>query len=288
MTFLFRQGRRCLGIVLALTALAACGQRHEAPAMAAPAPSEAVLADARTAAPAASEAPARRYIALKYALTVENDADTLEQSWKGVFARCRELQCDILEGSFARSRDGGSPQGVLRVRIAPDKLDELLHAAEQSGSVVASTMTSEDKTAEVIDVEARIRNMTELRDRLRAMLQNRAGPLKDVLEVERQLADTQSQIDSLAGVRKALAAETEKTEVTLRFVARGRFIDAGKVSPLREAWDNMAEVFLGSVGSLIIFVAAVVPWLVIVVPVVWLLARALRRRRERRAARKAE
>ncbi|MGC3961813.1 MAG: DUF4349 domain-containing protein [Rhodocyclaceae bacterium] len=288
MTFLFRCGHRSLCLALVLSALTACGQRHEAPAMPAPVVAEAALAGTRTASDARSETPARRYIALKYALTVENDPDALEQSWKSVSARCRELQCDILEGSFTRGRDGASPQGLLRVRIAPDKLDEFLRATEQSGAVVASTMTSEDKTAEVVDVEARMRNMTELRDRLRAMLQNRAGPLKDVLEVERQLAETQSQIDSLAGVRKALAAETDKTEVSLQFVARGRFIDAGKVSPLREAWNNVAEVFLSSVGSLIIFVAAVVPWLVIVVPVVWLLARVLRRRRERRAARKAE
>ncbi|MFT4171604.1 MAG: DUF4349 domain-containing protein [Rhodocyclaceae bacterium] len=276
---------RWLTAALVLLALAGCGQGVEPSATSEPAGAVASLAGtARAKVAPAEEGAIQRHLALKYVLTVEGDADTLEQGWKAVSARCQALQCDILEGNFAHGRDRSAPQGYLHVRIAPERLDDFLRATESSGALIASSMTREDKTAEVIDVDARMRNMTELRDRLRSMLQSRGGALKDVLEVERELAQVQSQIDSLTGLRKALAAETSKIEVTIRFVARGSFVDASKTSPLRKAWSNMLGVFLASVGSLILFLAAVAPWSIIVMPLLWWMRRALRRRRERKAA----
>ncbi|MFJ1258115.1 DUF4349 domain-containing protein [Cupriavidus sp. CuC1] len=223
----------------------------------------------------------RRYLALKYALTVENAADALETGWKSVVQRCQALGCELLEAAFTRSRDGALPHGELRARIAPKALPDLLKAAEQGGTVVSNAVSSEDKTDQVIDAEARIKNTTELRDRLRAMLQNARGALRDVIELERELARVQGELDTINGLRKMLAAQTDRNEVRIDFVARETFVSRRKVSPLRDAVSDIAELFLGSLAMLIRVAAGALPWLLVGVPLLWF-ALAWRRRRAAR------
>ncbi|AJG18069.1 DUF4349 domain-containing protein [Cupriavidus basilensis] len=277
-------GRRALAALLlaaSMLALSACGRPGGAPEGR---PMAAAAADGMTTGELArggqgeQQEAQRRYLALKYALTVENAADFLESGWKSVVQRCQALGCELLEAGFTRSRDGALPRGELRARIAPKALPDLLKAAEQGGTVVSNAVSSEDKTDQVIDAEARIKNTTELRDRLRAMLQNARGPLRDVIELERELARVQGELDAINGVRKMLAAQTDRNEVRIDFVARETFVSQRKVSPLRAAVNDIAELFLGSLAMLIRVAAGALPWLLVGVPLLWL-ALAWRRRR---------
>ncbi len=278
-----RRGLAALLLAAMLLALAACGRPGGAPhrrtLAAAPAAGMAAAEMARGQGGQGEQQEAeRRYLALKYALTVENTADALEAGWKSVVQRCQALGCELLEAGFTRSRDGASPRGELRARIAPKSLPDLLKAAEQGGTVVSNAVSSEDKTDQVIDAEARIKNTTELRDRLRAMLQNARGPLRDVIELERELARVQGELDTIHGLRKMLAAQTDRNEVRIDFVARESFVSQRKVSPLRDAFNDIAELFLGSLAMLIRVAAGALPWLLVGVPLLWL-ALAWRRRR---------
>ena len=65
--------------------------------------------------------------------------------------------------------------------------------------------TAEDKTDAVIDADVHIKNLTELRDKLRIILIDKSAEFKDVIGVKRELAYKQSQLDSMNGERKALA-----------------------------------------------------------------------------------
>src|SRR5690606_16707694 len=92
----------------------------------------------------------------------------------------------------------------------PADVDRLLGGLAGVAQVVQHDTTSEDKTAEVVDVEAHIRNRTEFRDSLRAMLANKSvkREMSDLLEIQRTLADTQADLDSSATRRKILAQQT--------------------------------------------------------------------------------
>ena len=52
------------------------------------------------------------------------------------------------------------------------------------------------------DADARIQNLTRLRDRLRNMLRDKRADIKDIIETELELANTKSQLDSLHSMRE--------------------------------------------------------------------------------------
>ena len=233
------------------------------------------------------EAPLQRFLAVRQELVVEVPAEELAAAWEKMRDLCGTLQCELLSASLLRETPRQPGSAMLEVRVAPAEVDKLLGGLAGLASVVSHTTTSEDKTAEVIDVEARIKNRTEFRDSLRAMLGDTVTKrtMADLLAIQRTLSDTQAELDAIATQRKVLAQQTSKQHIQIQFTPKRVLVAGGGdgYSPMKEALRNAGAVLAESVGALITFVAAVLPWLVIVVlPLAWL-ARVLWRRRSRRA-----
>ncbi|HSD36558.1 MAG TPA: DUF4349 domain-containing protein [Rhodocyclaceae bacterium] len=271
--------------------LSACSGRQEASARASAAeaaPASAAAVAARGAGDGASSekianAPAQRFIALSHQLTVETESTTLQQIFEDAIRRCEAAGCEVLNSGLSRGDAYNVPSAVLSARIPPQAVDGFLGGLEKEGTarVIQHQRQAEDKTGEVVDAEARIANLTELRDRLRKMLASRPGSLSEVLEVERELAETQSKLDSMRGLRKALANQTEKVAMNIQFQARRSMSEQSFFAPAAFAWHKAGRVLMGSLGSLITFIAAALPWLLVGVPVVWGLRGLWRRRKTR-------
>ncbi|MFT3736937.1 MAG: DUF4349 domain-containing protein [Rhodocyclaceae bacterium] len=273
-----RSSRNRLTISLALAllvTLTACSRKEGVPA-ASPASvlgegfmgsQEAGAADMAKAKQAA--APSRRYIALSHQLVVDSSATNLQKVYDAATQRCLQAGCEILNASLQRETSYAPPNATLSVRMPPQAVDAFLAGFNGDAEVVQHSRNAEDKTDAVIDTEARLNNLTQLRDRLRSMLASRSGSIKDVIEIERQLADTQSQLDSYSGLRKALANETEKVALHIQFRTRPGVAERSFFGPVISAWHEAGHVIMTSLGGLITFCAALLPWLLIIVPAGW-------------------
>jgi uncharacterized protein YqgV (UPF0045/DUF77 family) len=225
----------------------------------------------------------KRYIAMRIHLVVETSETDLEKVWESVNEFCRNIHCDIVESTINKKTPYSLPSGNLVLRVLPEHLKSLLEQINKVGNVVTQNTESEDKTSTVIDVEAKIKNLTELRNRLRAMLTTRTGSLKDVVEVERELSRAQSELDSLIANRKALANETEKVAVSIDFRPKPSIAETGALAPIVSAWHGMGRVFASSIGAVITFIVAVIPWLVLIIPGIWFLPKLFRKLFKRRS-----
>ncbi len=96
-----------------------------------------------------------------------------------------------------------------------------------------------------------------------------------MIEIEKQLANTQASLDSINGVRKALAKETDLVAVYIDFQTAQSTSEQGFFGPVVAAWSQA-----GSADGLVSFIAVVLPWLVILIPGIWLLRAAWRRWRK--------
>ncbi|MBK7900338.1 MAG: DUF4349 domain-containing protein [Azonexus sp.] len=281
------------GLLLAAALVVGCSRKDDlaagrapvaaaAPAaLMAPSPAQARKSDA--AAPEPGEA--RRLIAYRHFLTLELPRDAVAPALQASQARCVQMGpavCQVESSSLVAPTNGAPPQGALQLRIAPDQYGAFREAAQQGADLIGDRTEAEDKTDTVIDVEARLRNKTALRDRLRQLVQAPGAKVADLVEIEQQLANVQAELDSLAGQRKFLALETDKVFVAIDFQARPELGSPGFFSPIARAFGNMGAVFSESVAALITFFAAVLPWAVVAVFPLWGLRRAWRRWRASR------
>lgn len=228
----------------------------------------------------------QRYIAVRHALTVVVPVEQLASAWSAVSEQCGKLDCVVLSSSLQRELPTQEPGAELEMRVAPKDLSALLGSVNGAGDVASHATTSEDKTAQVVDVEAHIKNRTEFRDSLRGLLQSvdNKRPLADVLEIQRTLSQTQAELDSATTQLKLLQEETFRQFVSVSFNPKRSLASGGVANPVWRALSEAGEVMSSSLASVITFLARVLPWLIVGVPVLWLLRWGRRRWAIRRAS----
>ena len=223
----------------------------------------------------------QRYIAERHKLGIITAESDLQKSWESTVAYCGTIQCEVVSSSITTRAGSSPPSGIISLRVAPDDLKKLLGSVEKLGKILEHTTEREDKTTVVVDTEAKIKNLTTFRDNLRAMLAKPTATVKDLVEIQKQLTDTQSELDSETAQRKILANETEKIAVEIYFR-----VEPGKTGGFAQVWNAVRESgsILGeSTASLITTIVAVIPWLVLIVPLIWLLRKAWRELKLRRS-----
>jgi len=257
-------------------------QRKSARLEAAAPPSAATAADQAQGAPLQ-----QRFLAVRQELNVEVPPEQLADAWGKVRDLCGTLQCELLSSSLLRETPQQPGNAMLEMRVAPADVDRLLGGLAGVAKVVSQNTISEDKTAEVIDVEARIKNRIEFRDSLRLMLRDTVTKrtMADLLAIQRTLSDTQAELDAIATQRKVLEQQTSKQHIQVQFTPARTLVQGGRsYNPMMRALREAGSVLAESVGALITFLAAVLPWLLLVgLPLAWLVRLLWRRRRVKAA-----
>jgi hypothetical protein len=220
--------------------------------------------------PAASNAEPRKYIALRHHLQIETPAEQMQAAFDAAVAHCEALNCQMLNANYNKETPYSPPSASLSVRVPPRNVQIFLDGLAKNGEVMQHGRDSEDKTNQVVDADARIKNLTELRDRLRVMLTDKSAKFKDLIEVETQLANTQSELDSITSMRKALSLETDLVAVNIDFTAAQGITEQGFFAPVARAFKNAGSVMMESFGSVITFVVSAIPWLLIGIPLLLL------------------
>lgn len=93
-----------------------------------------------------------------------------------------------------------STSGTLELHATPEWIKPFLDGLPESlkpfeATVDASNTSSEDLTVQIVDTSARLNSSKMLRERLNALLKDRPGKLSDLLDIERELARVQAEID---------------------------------------------------------------------------------------------
>lgn len=135
-----------------------------------------------------------------------------------------------------------------------------------------------------MDGEARLRAQTALRDRLQKLLAERPGKLAELLEVERELARVQGEIDSAQSTLAVMKTRVATSALTLRYESGAVTRPAGAWAPLAQAFVDVAGILARSLAALVLFIAWVTPWVLVLGLLVWVLRKRLPRLRRKAVA----
>lgn len=210
----------------------------------------------------------KRFIALRHTLVVETPASQMQAAFDATVAHCQQLKCQVLSANYNRETIYSPPYASLSVRIPPRSIEIFLAGLAKNSEVLQHRRDSEDKTDAVIDADARIKNLTELHDKLRTMLNDKSAKFKDIIDVEKELANTQAQLDSINGLRKALAQETELVAVNIDFTASQGISEQSFFAPVIRAMDDAGRVMMESLANVITFIISALPWLFFGIPLI--------------------
>lgn len=165
----------------------------------------------------------------------------------------------------SRSEDAGSERGLARtsvvLRVPVAKLDGVLRELKTLGKVQTAETTSEDVTAQRVDLDARIKALQTSVDRLLAIMRDAKDP-DALIKAEDALSERQAELDSLRAQREQLGDRIDYSTVNVTFVAEQIGGPAPKqyegfIGQIERGWDALVSV----VGNMVLLFGLLLPWL---------------------------
>jgi uncharacterized protein YfiM (DUF2279 family) len=221
---------------------------------------------------------AKRHIEIRHDITLEVAASDIERLWLAQRDACKPPTCQLVSADYSEPEEDADSADVSML-IAANQADALIDGLRKLGRITRHDISQVDRTLQVVDLAARLANQRALRDRLRALAAQRADKLRDVLDLERELARVQGEIDSLDGQLRQVENVTRNVTLTLHFTKPASAMHESAWVPLQDAGTKVSMTFTRSVANLLLFAANVLPWLLAALPLVWLIGRRWRRRR---------
>jgi len=142
--------------------------------------------------------------------------------------------------------------------------------------------SAEDLTVNIVDSEARLRSLKTMRDRLEQLLRDRPGKLSDLLEIEREFARVQAEIDSSESILAQMKLRVAMSVMTLSYTASYPPGSESVWRPVGDAFGGFEASFAGAFAAIISFIAEILPVVIIGGLVIWGVVTLLRWRGRRK------
>jgi len=115
----------------------------------------------------------------------------------------------------------------ITIRVPRNRFEPTLAAVDKIGDVLHRDIQAQDVTDEFVDTEIRIKNARAMQVRLKALLEK--APVKEALEIEKEMRRVTDEIELLEGKLKLLKDKIAYSTITVTFEARGSTIQATRI-----------------------------------------------------------
>ncbi len=172
--------------------------------------------------------------------------------------------------------DSKTPQVVLTLRVPAKHFDHAIEEFEGLGVRTEKTISGEDVTAQIADMDARLKNLKAQELTYRQIL-GQAKKVGEVLEVQQYLTDIRGQIESLEAQLKSTRNLASLSTITLTLQQRPSENESPKDKGWADdAWSSAANGLrsaMQALGKALITTFVYAPiWLPVAV-LLWLLSR---------------
>ncbi len=171
----------------------------------------------------------------------------------------------------------------LTTRVPSEKLEDTILALTALGVKKSENFNTTDITAQYEDTENRLDNLRSRRDSLRAMMERDTSNLADILAVDRELANVQSEIEMLERTQSSRTTDVAYSTLTLSLNPETQIGDVSNPHwNVTKSWRTAINDFImssqGLTDKLIKVVVYIPIWLPILLILWWADRKFLKRR----------
>jgi hypothetical protein len=220
---------------------------------------------------AVGQAQRRDTLAYEHSIDIEMDSELLPTRLREIESACvagKPVECTVLDvGLHSRNNVYG---GTIKMRIAPQGVDSIIEAASQGAKLISRSTRAEDLAQPIADTQQQLSLMTTHRDRLAEIMKSKDLKIEQLITVSKELATVQTQIDALSTQQAQLRRRVDTDLLTINLSPPDGAYQSQQ-TPIRDALRVFGSNFREAVSMVITFIAFVLPWLVILLPGLFLL-----------------
>lgn len=174
------------------------------------------------------------------------------------------------------SSDPKNPTAYFMIRVSSKQWVQANEALKGMGILVSESATGSDVTAEVYDLEARVKTLKAEEDSLRTLL-SRASRIGDILQIKDRLANVRMEIESMAGQAKNLRNMAALSTISVNLTQEPKIDDETNPDPwMGDAWTSAVNAFQSAFKTVVGFCAYVIvfaPFWLPVLVISWIMVR---------------
>ena len=221
------------------------------------------------------------------AAQVAHDNEAVDRAVSDAAIEVRGL---AVGAGFVSASSGGGTTISITLRVPVDGYESVMDRFTGIGTVTGVTENTQDVTAQMIDINSRVKSATDVIASLRTLL-SKATKIGDILTIEDQLNSREADLESMKSQLAGLSDQTSLSTITV--VVKGVITDIKPVvAPQKPAPPVARSGFLGGLANgwdaartfghgVLTVVGTLIPFLPVVLVVV--IALLIWRRRIRRA-----
>ena len=205
-----------------------------------------------------NEAVARQRSMLAYQANLTVEVENFTEAKREVRKITSEASGYLEESNLGFRRDQKAT-ATYQLRVPPEKLEATLDQLRALGRVTSDRLTSEEMTDQLLDLAARLTNARATEKRLLMVLEKRTSKVREVLEVEREIARTRQEIERLDARRQAALLRVAMASVSVTLTEENneqiQGITPGSARRLLKALGEGFRSFSGMILALALFFA---------------------------------
>jgi hypothetical protein len=165
-------------------------------------------------------------------------------------------------GASEQYRDGDNVVATITYRIPAARWEEALDALRKLGGEVGENTDSADVTGQIVDLDARIRNLRASETALVGYIA-KATKVSEILDVESRLSEVRGQIEQLTAQKANLDDQVAYATLAVTFA-----VDVAPIDAVTATWDPGGEA--GRAGASLVGVLQALATAGIWFAIVWL------------------
>jgi hypothetical protein len=225
-----------------------------------------------------------------HSLIVSMASEHIKARFERARDRCQNdpaLQCKVTSASFRLVGEPDAPLPIANLSVAlphdavtpfEEGLLALLPGENKDDVVVkARNTTAMNVTNQVKDIESRLSQLTNYRDRMMGLSKRSGAKTDDLIKIEGEISRTQSEIEAIEGQRRDLAERIAKENLSIAFEAQSTVGDA--LQPVSEVWQDSLRLLGASAAAVLALIVGVLPWIPVALLLFFLVRWLWRRKR---------
>lgn len=220
-------------------------------------------------------------LAYAYTLGFRLDGRKIAEAQEAHRALCERMgptRCQLM-GMQRGEADDAQTSAHLKLRVATGEARSFSDSvtrmvAKAGGRPIQTSVTTEDVSKQIVDAVARIRQREMLVARLTDILRSRRGTVAELVEAERSVAQAQEELDQTRAWLVELRGRVAMSDFDIDYQAvTVEASPAVAKNQLGEATLGSGMAFLIAIRSLLTLLIYLAPWLLLLVPIFWIVRR---------------
>jgi hypothetical protein len=205
-------------------------------------------------------------------LTLSMASDFIKARFERARDKCQNdpaLKCKIMSASFRLIGEPDAPLPVANLSVAlphdavavfeQSLLEPLPDESKDDLVVKARVTNAQNVTNQVKDIESRLSQLTNYRDRMMELSKRGGAKTDDLIKIEGEISRTQSEIEAIEAQRRDLAERIAKENLSISFEAQSTVADA--LQPVRNVWQDSLRLMGDSAAAVLALIVGILPWI---------------------------